>query len=386
MTMGRFNGLLAALLVSVPHMSQAQPAAGEGAFPSRPLRIIVPFHPGGTPDVQIRLMQERLAQRLGQPVVIDNRGGANGIIGMEIAARAAPDGYTVTYATVGAWTVHPFLIKLPYDVLKDFTAVIHTAVTPGVLVVHPSVQAKTVKELIALAKEKPGQLSYGSAGIGNTIHLASAMLNARAGTDMPVRSWVDRLPRALVPYAQLMRLDRPIGTWLLLFPGLWSIALALRGPSDLRFFVWFAVGALLMRGAGCVWNDITDRDFDKAVARTRTRPLAAGTVSVTEAFAFLGFLLFLALLILLQFNIFAAVLGAGSLVIVAVYPLMKRITHWPQAVLGLAFNWGALLGWAAVRGELSWAPALLYIGGIFWTLGYDTIYADRKSTRLNSSH
>jgi tripartite-type tricarboxylate transporter receptor subunit TctC len=175
MTMGRFNGLLAALLVSVPHMSQAQPAAGEGAFPSRALRIIVPFHPGGTPDVQIRLMQERLAQRLGQPVVIDNRGGANGIIGMEIAARAAPDGYTVTYATVGAWTVHPFLIKLPYDVLKDFTPVIHTAVTPGVLVVHPSVQAKTVKELIALAKEKPGQLSYGSAGIGGWFQIATEL-------------------------------------------------------------------------------------------------------------------------------------------------------------------------------------------------------------------
>lgn len=175
MTMGRFNGLLAALLVSVPHMSQAQPAAGEGAFPSRSLRIIVPFHPGGTPDVQIRLMQERLAQRLGQPVVIDNRGGANGIIGMEIAARAAPDGYTVTYATVGAWTVHPFLIKLPYDVLKDFTPVIHTAVTPGVLVVHPSVQAKTVKELIALAKEKPGQLSYGSAGIGGWFQIATEL-------------------------------------------------------------------------------------------------------------------------------------------------------------------------------------------------------------------
>lgn len=175
MTMGRFTGLLAAVLMSVPHMSQAQPAAGEGAFPSRPLRIIVPFHPGGTPDVQIRLMQERLAQRLGQPVVIDNRGGANGIIGMEIAARAAPDGYTVTYATVGAWTVHPFLIKLPYDVLKDFTPVIHTAVTPGVLVVHPSVQAKTVKELIALAKEKPGQLSYGSAGIGGWFQIATEL-------------------------------------------------------------------------------------------------------------------------------------------------------------------------------------------------------------------
>ena len=144
-------------------------------FPNRPLRIIVPFHPGGTPDVQIRMLNERLAQRLGQPVVIDNRGGANGIIGMELVARAAPDGHTVTYATVGAWTVHPFLHKLPYDVLKDFTPVIHTAVTPGVLVVHPSVQAKTVKELIALAKEKPAQLSYGSAGIGGWFQIATEL-------------------------------------------------------------------------------------------------------------------------------------------------------------------------------------------------------------------
>ena len=191
MTMGRFNGLLAALLVSVPHMSQAQPAAGEGAFPSRPLRIIVPFHPGGTPDVQIRLMQERLAQRLGQPVVIDNRGGANGIIGMEIAARAAPDGYTVTYATVGAWTVHPFLIKLPYDVLKDFTPVIHTAVTPGVLVVHPSVQAKTVKELIALAKARPGELNYAASPIGSAVHLAAELLNASAGVKVTLIPYKD---------------------------------------------------------------------------------------------------------------------------------------------------------------------------------------------------
>ncbi|MBM3542715.1 MAG: 4-hydroxybenzoate octaprenyltransferase, partial [Alphaproteobacteria bacterium] len=198
----------------------------------------------------------------------------------------------------------------------------------------------------------------------------------RRGTDMPAIGWVDRLlPAWAVPYAQLMRLDRPIGTWLLLFPGLWSIALALNGPQDLRYFAYFAAGALIMRGAGCVWNDITDRDFDRQVARTRTRPLASGAVSLTQALGFLVLLLFLGLLILLQFNLFAAALGAASLLVVAVYPLMKRITHWPQFVLGLAFNWGALLGWAALEGALA-APALaLYAGGILWTLGYDTIYA-----------
>ena len=198
----------------------------------------------------------------------------------------------------------------------------------------------------------------------------------RRGTDMPAVSWVDRLlPAWAVPYAQLMRLDRPIGTWLLLFPGLWSIALALNGPQDLRYFAYFAAGAVIMRGAGCVWNDITDRDFDRQVARTRARPLASGAVSLAQALGFLALLLFLGLLILLQFNLFAAALGAASLLVVAAYPLMKRITHWPQFVLGLAFNWGALLGWAAVEGSLA-APALaLYAGGILWTLGYDTIYA-----------
>lgn len=195
--------------------------------------------------------------------------------------------------------------------------------------------------------------------------------------DMTGNTWVERsLPRALVPYAHLMRLDRPIGTWLLLFPGLWSIAMALTGASDLRYFAWFAVGALIMRGAGCVWNDITDRDFDAAVARTRTRPIASGAVKVWQAGLFLACLLAIGLAVLLQFNQFAVILGAASLVIVFAYPLMKRITHWPQLVLGLAFNWGALLGWAAVRGDLdSWAPFCLYAAGILWTLGYDTIYA-----------
>ncbi|MXY42188.1 MAG: 4-hydroxybenzoate octaprenyltransferase [Rhodospirillaceae bacterium] len=205
-----------------------------------------------------------------------------------------------------------------------------------------------------------------------------------AGTDMPAQSWIDRLlPRPARPYARLMRLDRPIGTWLLLFPGWWSIALAfdtLAWTWDgagrfLWFMALFGAGALLMRGAGCTWNDITDREFDAMVERTRTRPIPSGQVSVRQALAFMMLQMAVAFGILLQFNGFAVLVGAASLAIVFVYPLMKRVTYWPQIVLGLAFNWGALLGWAAVRGDLGWPPVLLYIAGIFWTLGYDTIYA-----------
>ncbi|MDJ0893616.1 MAG: 4-hydroxybenzoate octaprenyltransferase [Alphaproteobacteria bacterium] len=195
-------------------------------------------------------------------------------------------------------------------------------------------------------------------------------------TDIPVAGWVDRLlPKAARPYARLMRLDRPIGTWLLLFPGWWSIAMAWRGWENAWLFAAFGLGAIIMRGAGCTWNDITDRDFDGRVARTRTRPIPAGEVTVRQAYLFLGLLLLAGLAILLTFNPFAIALGAASLVLVFSYPFMKRITYWPQFVLGLAFNWGALLGWAAVDGALALPPALLYVAGIFWTLGYDTIYA-----------
>ncbi len=183
------------------------------------------------------------------------------------------------------------------------------------------------------------------------------------------------LPTALWPYASLMRLDRPIGTWLLLLPGWWSLAMAADTWWDMRFFVLFGVGALVMRGAGCTWNDITDREFDAKVARTATRPLPSGAVSLRAAFAFLFLQLLIGLAILASFNAFAIAVGAASLALVFVYPLMKRVTYWPQLVLGLTFNWGALLGWAAVEGDLAWAPILLYAAGIFWTLGYDTIYA-----------
>ena len=205
-----------------------------------------------------------------------------------------------------------------------------------------------------------------------------------AGTDMPAQGWVDRLlPAALRPYAKLMRLDRPIGTWLLLWPCWWSLVWALeRAPANggewlnlAWLYVLFGVGAVVMRGAGCTYNDIVDRDFDAKVERTRTRPIPSGQVSVRGAIAFMALQLLVGLAILLQLNWFAVALGAASLLLVFTYPLMKRITYWPQFVLGLAFNWGALLGWAAVTGSLTWAPALLYAGGIAWTLGYDTIYA-----------
>lgn len=195
-------------------------------------------------------------------------------------------------------------------------------------------------------------------------------------SDMPALTWIDKwAPEALRPYLHLARIDRPIGTWLLLLPCWWSIALATQGWPDPLLVVLFGIGALIMRGAGCTLNDIADRDFDGRVARTATRPIPSGAVTIAQAFLFLLFQLLLGLAVLLQFNLFAVAVGAGSLLVVAVYPFMKRITYWPQFVLGLAFNWGALLGWAAVRGDLALPAGILYMAGILWTLGYDTIYA-----------
>ncbi|PLX44229.1 MAG: 4-hydroxybenzoate octaprenyltransferase [Hyphomicrobiales bacterium] len=193
-------------------------------------------------------------------------------------------------------------------------------------------------------------------------------------------NWVDRYaPKPLRPYLKLARLDRPIGSWLLLWPCWWSAALAgdtqLTALPPLWLFVLFGLGAVIMRGAGCVFNDIADRDIDAKVDRTLERPLASGQVSLVQTLAFLGFLLLLGLVILLQFNWFSVWLGASSLILVVIYPFMKRITYWPQLFLGLAFNWGALLGWSAVTGSLHPAAAALYAGGILWTIGYDTIYA-----------
>ena len=192
-------------------------------------------------------------------------------------------------------------------------------------------------------------------------------------------SWVTSLPLAVIPYAQLMRLDRPIGWWLLLLPCWWGLALAQiaagGGWPDLSKAFLFLVGAIVLRGAGCTLNDIVDRDIDNQVERTRARPLPAGLISLPGAFVFLGVQLLVGLVILLQFNRLTIITAIASLAIVAVYPFMKRITYWPQLVLGFAFNWGALLGWTSVHNNFSLAPVLLYAGGISWTLAYDTIYA-----------
>lgn len=195
-------------------------------------------------------------------------------------------------------------------------------------------------------------------------------------TDIPSESWIDRLaPADTRPYLRLVRADRPIGTWLLLLPCWWSVALATPTWPDVKMFTLFAIGALVMRGAGCTVNDLVDRKFDARVARTATRPIASGQISVLKALFFLSFQLLLGLGILLQFNTFTVALGVSSLTLIILYPFMKRITYWPQLFLGFTFNWGALLGWAAVMGNLAPPAVALYAAGIFWTLGYDTIYA-----------
>lgn len=191
-------------------------------------------------------------------------------------------------------------------------------------------------------------------------------------------SWLDWLPAWLRPYGVLARWDRPIGSWLLLWPCWWGMALASPRSDpwpDPWLLVLFAIGAVSMRGAGCVINDLTDRDLDAKVERTRQRPLASGRLKVSQALVFLALQLTVGLLVLLSFNGFTIGLAFAVMPLVLVYPWMKRITWWPQACLGLTFNWGALVGWSAVTGSLA-APALvLYAAGFFWTLGYDTIYA-----------
>jgi 4-hydroxybenzoate polyprenyltransferase len=201
---------------------------------------------------------------------------------------------------------------------------------------------------------------------------------SRSFTDIRRDDWVDRLvPASLRPYCRLARLDRPIGSWLLLFPGWWSIALAAPpgGTPSLRLLILFAIGALVMRGAGCTINDMADRDIDRKVVRTAGRPIASGAISMRRASAFLALQLLIGLVILLQLSPLAIVLGIASLALVVTYPFMKRVTYWPQAFLGLTFNWGALMGYAAAENRLDAAPLLLYGAGIAWTLVYDTIYA-----------
>ena len=192
-------------------------------------------------------------------------------------------------------------------------------------------------------------------------------------------NWVDRLaPEKLRPWLKLGRFDRPAGAWLLMLPGWQAVALAGAEEHhwpDLKLIVLIAVGAFLMRGAGCAYNDIVDRDYDAKVARTARRPIPAGQISVRQAWAFVAGLSLVSLAILLTMSTAAKLLGVGSLALVAAYPFMKRITWWPQAWLGLTFNWGALLGYAAATGRVGWPALLLYASGLFWTLGYDTIYA-----------
>jgi 4-hydroxybenzoate polyprenyltransferase len=197
-------------------------------------------------------------------------------------------------------------------------------------------------------------------------------------------NWVDRsAPAWSRPYLRLSRLDRPIGSWLLLMPCWWSAALAagiLHDVSQLPLILaLFFVGAFIMRGAGCTWNDITDRDLDALVERTRSRPLPAGQVSVRQAVVFLVAQALVGLVVLLQFNRTAVATGIASLAIVAVYPFMKRITWWPQIVLGLAFSWGALMGFAVTLQRIDATALLLYAGSIAWVIGYDTIYAHQDS-------
>src|ERR1700727_1795681 len=197
-------------------------------------------------------------------------------------------------------------------------------------------------------------------------------------------NWVDaRAPVGSRPYLRLARLDRPIGSWLLLLPCWWSAALAAALAHDVSrlplILALFLVGAFVMRGAGCTWNDITDRDLDAKVERTRSRPIPAGQVSVAQAAAFLVAQALVGLAVLLQFNRFAIATGIASLVIVAIYPFMKRITWWPQIVLGLAFSWGALMGFAVMLGRIDAAALWLYAGSIAWVIGYDTIYAHQDA-------
>lgn len=204
-------------------------------------------------------------------------------------------------------------------------------------------------------------------------------MNTTRLPDAASDNWVDRFaPAALQPWLKLGRFDRPAGAWLLLLPGWQGIALAsseAHASPSLILLLKFAVGAFLMRAAGCAWNDILDRDIDAKVARTAARPVASGQVSVKQALLFAGLCSLISFGILVTMPRTAIWLGAGSLLLVAAYPLMKRITWWPQAWLGLTFNWGALLGYAAVTGYVALPSALLYASGFFWTLGYDTIYA-----------
>ncbi len=201
-------------------------------------------------------------------------------------------------------------------------------------------------------------------------------------------NWVDGLaPPVTRPYLRLARLDRPIGSWLLLMPCWWSVGLAgmhQGAMPSLWHIVLFFIGAFAMRGAGCTWNDLVDRNLDAKVERTRSRPIPSGQVTAKQAAVFLIAQALVGLAVLLQFNRYTVLCGFASLMVVVIYPFMKRITYWPQIVLGLAFSWGALMGWPAAFGRLDWPALVLYLGSISWVIGYDTIYAhqDREDDMM----
>jgi 4-hydroxybenzoate polyprenyltransferase len=210
-----------------------------------------------------------------------------------------------------------------------------------------------------------------------------------AVADAPRGNWVDRYaPAATRPFLRLSRADRPIGTWLLFIPCLWGVALAAAQGTPRPWDIWIilgcAIGSFLMRGAGCTWNDITDRDIDAQVARTQSRPLPSGQVTTGQAVVWMIVQALIAALILFSYNWTAIALGIAALIPVAIYPFAKRFTWWPQVFLGVAFNWGALFAWVAHKGDLSLPPILLYLAGVAWTLFYDTIYAhqDREDDAL----
>lgn len=207
----------------------------------------------------------------------------------------------------------------------------------------------------------------------NTTNVWSQQRNATFATKI-----VNNAPPKVQPYLKLIRMDKPIGSWLLFWPCGWSIAMAASPGTlpDLQLLALFGAGAFIMRGAGCIINDMWDQDIDGMVTRTKDRPLVTGEISPLQSLIFLGSQLTLGLLVLLQLNLYSIILGASSIVLVILYPVMKRVTYWPQLILGMTFNWGALLGWSAVQGSCDWCICLpLYISGICWTLLYDTIYA-----------
>lgn len=209
-------------------------------------------------------------------------------------------------------------------------------------------------------------------------------MNQTIVPDSEARGLVARLPAMPRALALLARFDRPIGWWLLFWPGAWAIALAGEAVARWPLIAWFLIGSIAMRGAGCVFNDIVDRDLDRQVARTAARPLASGAVSLKLAWTWLLFLCLIGLVVLLQLALYAQVVALASLALVAAYPFMKRITGWPQLWLGLVFSWAALVGWAEAAGALTLPGLLLYGGTIFWVVGYDTIYAlqDREDDAL----